>query len=523
MSIPELDLNFHSYCSINIATASDTTNAEFNPFADGSYGSGATKNIVKTPDIVYDSTAGSLSFGASGTYFIVFICPMVATSTGQFVLKIKHNGTDVVVSDSLQHRTTMSPKSGVVNCMLTVQAGDNVTVTVDGTQTNSGTGSGTHITVVKANGHFSGAHYTADSTATTTGGPYPIFDTANEGGTVVSNTSGIAYTGADGHFTASANRRFLLFSSWVYESGNTSGMQHVFRLDPGSGAANIDNLGLGNRTTQDPACHTYHMVKSIEEDDIVTDAFSQSATTSFTINKGTSFSMLDISNNGTAPSAFLSLTLNAVSDALSTTSGDIDIFDSSNTSSGFGTTNRTAPTGIAYDNSDGTFTVAHAGDYLVILTVGFDVAADANTLTLKVNVDGSTYYSVGYETAGTYMDPISLPISLVMSLEAGAVLNFLVNNAGAVIDDGSSVSIVRLDDVGGSDYLLLEDGFLSDTPDSLIQDDFDINTHEKQDQRFRHVDQAPTILSSDGPPSIRGRTKGVLPFVVSSARKKGLE
>jgi hypothetical protein len=517
MSIPELDLNFHSYCSISIATASDTTADEFNPFADGSYGSGATKNIVKTPDIVYDSTSGSLSFGASGTYFIVFACPMVSTSIATFVLKIKHNGTDVVVSDSLQHRATMSPKSGIVNCMLTVQAGDSVTVTVDGTQASSGTGSGTHITAVKANGHFAGVHYTAGGSSTTTGGPYPIYDTANEGGAVRANTNGITYSGTNGHFTASANRRLLLFSSWVYEAGGTSSMQHGFMLDPGSGAVSIDNLGLGNRTTQDPACHTYHMVKSVEEDDIVTDAFSQSATTSFTINKGTGFCMLDISNDGTAPSAFLSLTLDAVSDALSTTSGDKDIFDSSNTSSGFGTTNRTAPTGIVYDNSDGTFTVAQSGDYLVILTVGFDVASNGNTLTLKVNVDGSTYYSAGYEPVSV-SDPSTYPICLVMSLEAGAVLNFLVNNAGATIDDGSSVSIVRLDDVGGSNYLLLEDGFLSDTPDSLIQDDFDINTHEKQDQRFRHVDQAPTILGSSGPPSVRGRVKGTLPFRVSGPK-----
>ena len=518
MSIPELDLNFHSYCSINIATASDTTNAEFNPFADGSYGSGATKNIVKTPDIVYDSTAGSLSFGASGTYFIVFICPMVATGSGTFVLKIKHNGTDVVVSDALIHRTTMSPKSGIVNCMLTVQAGDNVTVTVDGTQTNSGTGAGTHITVVKANGHFSGAHYTADSTATTTGGPYPIFDTANEGGTVVSNTNGIVYTSTDGHFTASANRRILLFSSWVYESDNTSSMQHVFRLDPGSGAANIDNLGLGNRTTQDPACHTYHIVKSIQEDDIVTDAFSQSATTSFQINKGTSFCMLDISNDGTAPSTFLSLTLNAVSDALSTTSGDKDIFDSSNTSSGFGTTNRTAPTGIAYDNSDGTFTVAQSGDYLVILTVGFDVASNGNTLTLKVNVDGSTYYSAAYEPAAV-SDPSTYPICLVMSLEAGAVLNFLVNNAGATIDDGSSVSIVRLDDVGGS-----KDLFAESVSDKLIDEDYDINTYDPDVINAQHnsvgTAQPPFLLGVPGPLSLRrGLVPNATANVISSGKK----
>jgi hypothetical protein len=523
MSIPELDLNFHSYCSINIATASDTTDAEFNPFADGSYGSGATKNIVKTPDIVYDSTAGSLSFGASGTYFIVFAGPLISGSTDSIVLKIKHNGTDVVVSDDLRHRTSMSPKSGIVNCMLTVQAGDNVTVTVDGTHADCQTGAGTHVTVVKANGHFAGAFYTANANFTTASGPYPIFDTANEGGTVVSNTNGITYSDTNGHFTASANRRFLLFSSWILEGNSAIVGAHSFMRDPGSGAVVVDSLGLGIRSTVDPICHTYHMVKSIGEDDIVTDTFSQTGTPrNFTIDKGTGFCMLDISNDGTNPSAHLSLSLNVDSDAFSTTSGDIDIFDAGNTSSGFGTSNHTSTAGVTYESGDGTFTIAQSGDYLVILTVALDDTTSANTLTLKVNVDSATYYSVGYETLST-CDPVSYPISLVMSLEAGAVLNFLVNNAGAKIDDGSSVSIVRLDDVGGSDYLLLEDGFLSDTPDSLIQDDFDINTHEKQDQRYRHVDQAPTILSSEGPPSIRGRAKGVLPFVVSSARKKGLE
>ena len=212
--------------------------------------------------------------------------------------------------------------------------------------------------------------------------------------------------------------------------------------------------------------------------------------------------MLDISNDGTQPSAHLSLTLNSDSDAFSTTSGDKDVFKAGNTSSGFGTTNHTSAAGITYDSSDGTFTVAEAGDYLVVATIGLDSTTNNTDPTLKITVNDAAYYAASYGTRAT-ADPISMPVCLVISLTAGQYLNFLVNNAGAKIDDGSSVSIVRLDDVGGS-----KDLFVESAPVAEIADDFTINSFNKDtiDRQYnRLVDQVPMKLGVRGPLSLRGR------------------
>jgi len=501
MSIPELDLNFHSYCSINIATASDTTIAEFNPFADGSYGSGATKKIVKTPDITYDSTTGRIIFGASGTYFIAFTAPTDcdAVSTGTAVAKIKLNGADVIVTPEMKIRRNMSPRAITLNSMFTVQAGDNITISIDGNHATTKTTVGTHIIAIKANGHFSGARYTVAADETTTASLYPMYDTDNEGGTVVSNTSGVTYSGADGGFTVSADRRFLLFSTWAFVVGGTvSDYFHKLRV----GSTTIDELTAGMRTIQDPASHSFALVKSVTAADVVTVNFDQSGTAGFTALKSTSFSMLDISNDGTQPSAHLSLTLDSDSDAFSTTSGDKDVFKAGNTSSGFGTTNHTSAAGITYDSSDGTFTVAGAGDYLVVATIGLDSTTNSTDPTLKITVNDAAYYAASYGTRAT-ADPISMPVCLVISLTAGQYLNFFVNNAGAVIDDGSSVSIVRLDDVGGS-----KDLFAESTPVVEIADDFTINSFNKDtsDRQYgRLVEQVPMKLGVRGPVSLRGR------------------
>ena len=515
MSIPELDLNFHSYCSINIATASDTTIAEFNPFADGSYGSGANKKIVKTPDIVYDSTAGSLSFGASGTYFIAFSAPTDcgAVTGGTVIAKIKLNGADVIVTPSMTIRRNKSPRAITLNSMITVQTGDNITISIDGTHATTKTTVGTHIIAVKANGHFSGARYTVAADETTTASLYPMYDTDNEGGTVVSNTSGVTYSGADGGFTVSADRRFLLFSTWAFVAGGTvSDFSHIFRV----GTTTIDELTAGMRTIQDPANHTFALVKSVTAADVITVNFDQGGTAGFTALKSTSFSMLDISNDGTQPSAHLSLTLNSDSDAFSTTSGDIDIFDAGNTSSGFGVTNHTSAAGITYDSSDGTFTVAEAGDYLVVATIGLDSTTSSNDPTLKITVNDAAYYAASYGTTAT-ADPISMPVCLVVSLTAGQYLNFFVNNAGAVINDGSSVSIVRLDDVGGS-----KDLFAESVSDKLIDEDYDINTYDPDviNAQYNSVGtaQPPFLLGVPGPLSLR---RGLVPSATANVISSG--
>ena len=501
MSIPELDLNFHSYCSVYVATTSNLTASEFNPFADGSYSSEPTKKIVKTPDITYDSTTGRISFGASGTYFVTYSGGALANSTSTAVIRIKHNDADVLVTTGIRTKPQMSPKVINVNCMVTVQAGDNITATFDGTSANNGTTAGTHITAIKTNSHYAGAYYTADATEQTSTALYPIYDTANEGGTVASNTSGINYSGANGGFTVTADGTYLLFSTFIADVSGNEDYDHTIKID----STTVDDLSVGTSGLQAPACWPYAMIVSADADEIITinTHVKVDPNGGFTIKKGTGVSILDISNNDTLPSALLSLTLVEDTDAFGTSSGDKDIFEAGNTTvATFAVTNHITAAGITYNQTDGTFTVAQSGDYLVMATFGLADTTTSHGVTLKITIDDTVYYSVSYETR-TNAAPNSFPVCLVVSLEAGEALNFLVNDAGAKVADGSSVSIVRLDEVGGS-----RDLFAESTPVDEIADDFTINSFNKDtsDRQYgRLVEQVPMKLGVRGGISLRGR------------------
>jgi len=247
------------------------------------------------------------------------------------------------------------------------------------------------------------------------------------------------------------------------------------------------------------------MIVSADADEIITinTQVKSAPNGGFTIKKGTGVSILDISNNDTLPSALLSLTLVEDTDAFGTSSGDKDIFEAGNTTGAtFAVTNHITAAGITYNQTDGTFTVAQSGDYLVMATFGIADTSANHGVTLKITIDDTVYYSVSYETR-TNAAPNSFPVCLVVSLEAGEALNFLVNDAGAKVADGSSVSIVRLDEVGGS-----RDLFAESTPVDEIADDFTINSFNKDtsDRQYgRLVEQVPMKLGVRGGISLRGR------------------
>ena len=86
---------------------------------------------------------------------------------------------------------------------------------------------------------------------------------------------------------------------------------------------------------------------------------------------------------------------------------------------------------------------------------------------------------------------------------------------------------------GGAQDLFPEDGIINTTTDDtglivdnsppvppLVETDNTINTHEKQNQRYRVVEQAPYRLGVNGPLSLRGRIGGVKPFNVSQSRSQ---
>jgi len=492
----ELDLDFHSFCSVWTTAASNVTAAAINFFDEDGYSS-YTHVANSSPDITYDKSTGKIKFAAKGTYFVISTIISESTSGNITVSgKITLNGTTAVQADGLVITAAEDPRPVTVHTVLNVDDGDIVEAVFTPSAANYRSAKGSYITVVRCNGHFANLNYTADADETTTASSYELFDTTNEGGTVVSNVNGIAYAAATGRLTTTVTRTFLIFSTWVYASdGTRSDGFHKININ----GSTLDELTSGATAGDTPECHSYHTVKAVTGGEYIAINHDQGGTTGFTAKKGTSLSVVDISNDGTNPPALLCFSVTNDTNAFADDSGDQNIFDSDNYGT-FAKIDHVTATNITYTASAGTFAAVESGYHLVTSTIGFDSTSDG-TPTFKLKKAGTDIYTSTLDLRAD-ADPRSFPLCLIVYLDAGEELTFIINNAGADVDDGSSVSIIRLDSIANLHPQVAP-------TENLIVEDYTINSYSSDNLSVQHdrtsQTQVPFILGSRTTSRLRGR------------------
>jgi hypothetical protein len=507
-------LNFHSYFSIFAEASATATASEYNPFDEDNYSSYSSTSL-SSPDISYDSSTGRVTFGAGGDYFVVFTanCEVSTGNNKTVVLKIKKNGSAVITTDAVILYSNFDPEQVTAHLIVSVEVGDYIEATVDGSVAEFFTSLGTHLTIVKANGHYSSAFYTTKADQTGTADNYDLYDTTNEGGVVSSKLNGVVYAGSTGRFTPSATRTFLMFSSWIYDTGGSvSDLEHQLAID---GSA-IDAVTAGASAGLTPLSHTYSLLKEVADDEYATVKRDQGGTTTFDAEVGTSFTMFDISNGGTDPTAMLCFSVTNDSNAFADDSGDKDIFDADNYGT-FAKTDHVTAAGITYTQADGKFTLLGAGDYLVICNMVSDSVAAGASTAFKINKNGTTYFTDNVFKHAS-IDPQSHVVCLIMRLNAGDYLNFLVNNFGADVDDGTSVTIVRLNNIGESNDL-----FPQLNSDNLLDDDYTINNYSSGTLGRQHdhlATQPQFSLGIPGALNLRRRGPLAQPYTTSKGKSK---
>ena len=102
----------------------------------------------------------------------------------------------------------------------------------------------------------------------------------------------------------------------------------------------------------------------------------------------------------------------------------------------------------------------------------------------------------------TSFDPDEKTVCVILDADAGDSFTFVVNNLRGKIDNGTSITMVKIDD--------LKDLHVQSVPaDSLIADDFTINSFSAQGLSPQHdragTQQVPFALGVRGPMSLRGR------------------
>lgn len=496
-------LNYHSYFSIHNTSDTGAKNSEYNPFDEDEHSS-HTYTSVSSPDITYDSSAGKVTFASDGVYLIVFDVPATVSAASAVGVKIKVNGSAIYTSEDISGHNAQDPRNYSCHTITSVNAGDYLEVTLLTSNTATVIAeNGTSLILLKSNGDYGSLLYTADANAAGSGpAEFTLFDSDN-GGTVQSTLSNVTFAAATGLLTPANTRKFLMLSTLIVEVGTNGEVVHKLYAN---GSA-IDDLPGTVGTSSDPVEMSYGFLKSLTASQTASSRVIGAGT--ITAQKGTAFTLFDVSNTGTDPDAFLSFTVNADSNDLA--DGDDICFDSNKWGS-YAKTDRVTASGITYTADGGTFVVAEAGRYFILWTLMLGTA-DTGTRTITVK-NGTTaiYTAPWYIHANT--DPMEKTVCLIVDAAASDSFTFVITDGEAKIDAGTAITMFSVDNI----YNL----FVQDTSDPLLDDDFTINNYSLDTLGKQHdklgTKQVPFALGSPGPLSLRGRTSQA--SVIKSTKSK---
>jgi hypothetical protein len=495
----KIDLRYHSYFSIFTTSDSAASADEYNPFDEDNHSSFAATTAT-SPDITYTSASGRIRFGADGTYLIVFDVPGTFSGISSMVTKFKVNGADVYTSEAVYGLPARDPRNYTFHTMISVKAGNYLEVTIASSDTDTLIAeNGTSLTLLKANGDYGSLLYTADANAAGAGPAEIAIGDSDNGGTVQTTLNNVTFAAATGKFTNSNTRKFLMLSTLIAEIGTSGDVTHKLYANNSS----IDDLPGRIATAVDPMEITYGFIRSLTAAQTARAGAIGAGT--ITVQKGTAFTIFDVTDAGTDPTALISMTVDDDSDAMTT--GDKICFDDDNWGDSLSISNATGKTaaGIAYTEDAGTFVVAKAGAYFILWTFMIGTATASALRTAKVKKNGSSFYNAPFYTH-TSDDPQEKTVCLIVDAVGSDSFTFEVTAPQGKFDAGTAITMFKVDDVNDLHKQATTGG------GNLITDDFTINSFAIDTLSAQHdrvvQKQVPFILGTPGPLSLRGRILG---------------
>lgn len=542
-----LSLNYHSFFCIFTKTESDGgSDILFKASENTTNGwvEGTNYEVISSSDYDYDPTEGTVRIKSPGDYFILSNIAVLGesgpTDAGYKVQGKKGvGGSFTTFGPATTIRSLMGINgTGVTNDAVThLVVGENgfddifpvaglrralpqkfIRVQMDGSDEQAGIG--TSLIILKANGHYATKMYDTDSNAQTDD-DYDIYDT-DEGGTLIGTSNGVIVDN-DGKFTPSATRKFLVLSSVIGTTNASTNYRHRVKI----GASNQETVDYEMHTAADPLQHNICYATEVADSTFIriNNSTESGASVSFVIKAGTACTLLDISNKGVDPAAFLSFSTTKATDTFSSSSGEKNFFDQDNYGSNTITkTDRLTATNITYAADGGTFTFSRSGVYLVALTLDIRMETSFNNppgknVRIKRTRDGSTTTAYTKVVGGfSISNPKTQMTTTLMSISAGDVITFTIEDLnGTLGDDGSSITFIKVDGALSPKRLKPQETVTKPT----VSSDYTINSLDSEVLGNQHDDlvdrRVPLSTAQPGPRHLRGRLTA---YDVTSGGKK---
>ena len=462
------------------STTSDAVS--LNPFKRDSYSADATAGgflpidvnttINSVSDgISFSETTGLATVQQAGSYFFCFSC-RIALPAGSVQAHAFYGAVALINGGSSAGGTTHTlnvfiggppPTSGndktvTANKIIDLNAGDTIefqaTHGAIGATPTSGLSAleGCFATMFKLNGIFSHARYTGPSSTINAAGNVTLYDQSgagSHGGSFESSVNGVTYTTSNGTFIPSANRIFLYFSTWSFRTNTPDTANNIdHKLCRDGSSLQLQEIKAGTHDDDLSRTNTYFILKQVDSDENASIKREMDTTDDFIFGAGTAFSFIDISNNGTLPTAFFACNVNSDSPAID---GTINIW--SQTERGDTYTLETpldgnlgTNTGITLNQVNGRFTVENSGAYLILSAMQIDTSTDSGTTGHRIHINGSEepYYITGVYH-DTDQDPKGNAVALILHLNAGDFFEIKAFDLDGDVNDGTALVAIKLD------------------------------------------------------------------------------
>tara|TARA_R110002124_G_scaffold244623_1_gene409713 strand:- start:1281 stop:2810 length:1530 start_codon:yes stop_codon:yes gene_type:complete len=491
-------------------TAIGTTAA---PVFDTNHGSVVFSNNI-SDDITWDQTAGegTFTFARDGIYHVVLSLFSVNNAANRdTTVTFTKNSDSAFYTGVHQVLAAMDPAEGTHQKILSISAGDvlNIEALAEAGTIGITKGTSLSITEITSGVYISNTVTTNASTSTTD--EFNPYDTDLSGGPVFAAgnqiASAITFTGDAGSWTiAEDGKYFIMVSNFMGSAGATNSNVTIHLK---SGDDEIFTGAYRASRVAEPVEATFCVVEDLATGAVLTitwDIGSGQAQA----NIGSTITLYKIDDTELvrgAPS-FISVLNKAV---LTATASEINPFDEDSYSSASFDT-RSNGGFIAFDASDGTFTISEAGPYFIIHNQITQAASDA-IVTSEVKINDVVKLTFERHIDSN-PDPQNTTVHGILDCAVGDVIIVTIDSDSPNIghDAGSTLTILKL-----------RDGwvFREAVPESYITDNFTLNTFSQDFLSSRHkrdAAQVPFLLGVPGPLSLRGRTSQVA--VVSKGDKK---
>ena len=504
-----------SYANILCTTSSANTAIGTSAIAlfDSDLGSVVFSSDI-SKDIVWSTTAGTITFQNDGTYHIVAnLITETAAGPRTHTVTFNLNSDSAIYTGAALTPSTFDPLSHTHQRIISVSAGDVLHIKGVANASTFGINAGSSLVINKITSDVYASSTVSTAGSNNTTSEFNPLDTDGDGpafGSTFKVASGITFAGAAGSMTVpSAGRYFIMVNNLIGVGGSTNSNVTIHIK---SGATELYTIATRGHHSTDIEETTICLIEDLAASAVLTMTYDIGSGNCFAT-AGTTFTVYKLNEDVYSRTEALDINNASIcvhSRAVTTASAaEINPFDEDN----YGSANfeiRYAKA-IGFASSTGKFTVGLRGTYWIFYSAMINTASDAD-MTTRIKRNGSAILTT-VAHIDSLNDPMNRSYSTIVDCLSGDVITVTIDSNSPNIQHlaGSTLTIIKI-----PDYALLET-----TPTSLINNDFVINGFSQDHlsvQHNRSFDQVPFLLGTRGPLSLRGRVSQVA--VVDKGDKK---